>query len=56
MPFMQVLTGSMKRSLLEGNTIGNTNLPFSDDPVHHADVFGEAAAAGLEAGGAPTFL
>ncbi len=37
--------------LLEGNGVGNADGAVLDDPVHDADVFGKAAAGGLESRG-----
>src|SRR5262249_1903697 len=37
--------------LLIGNVVGNFDYALLHDPIHHANVLGEAAAAGLVAGG-----
>ena len=46
----------MKCRLLERNLIGNLHQAAPHNPVHHADVLGEAAAGGRKAGGASDLL
>ena len=42
--------------LLEGDAVGDFYGSLLDDPIHDADVFGEASAGGLESGGASDLL
>ncbi len=39
-------------SLLEGHAVGDFDQAAANDPVPDVDVFGEASAGGLKAGGA----
>ena len=48
--------GLNETGLLERDTVGNTDGAMLDDPVHDANVFGKAAAGGLESGGAADLL
>ena len=56
MPFRQVLTGSMNEACSKETPSGILTTPLRDDPIHYADVFGEAAAAGLESCGRADLL
>jgi len=50
------IDGFDKTGLLEGNAVRNTYGTVLNNPVHDANVLGEAAAGRLEAGGATDFF
>ena len=50
--FVGGVDGLNKGGLFEGDAVGNFDEGALDDPGHDADVLGESAARGLEAGGA----
>ena len=57
MPFMQVFTGSMNDACSNETPSGMRTTPFrANDPVHHPNVLGKSAAAGLIPGGCADFL
>ena len=48
--------GLDKSSLLEGNAFGNANYPFANDPLHHPNILGKTASAGLVTSSRADFL